>query len=86
MQCVKTLCNDSSDVKYESIEVYPQLAIGEVGTVLYNSTFFYLKRGLVDVSCTMKRNMIWLSLVHTVPDFSPGVATVWTPGPTGTTP
>ena len=25
-----------------------------------------------------------LSLVHTVPDFSPGVATVWTPGPTGT--
>jgi len=30
--------------------------------------------------------MIALSLVHTVPDFSPGVATVWTPGPTGTTP
>jgi len=28
----------------------------------------------------------FLSLVHTVPDFSPGVATVWTPGPTGTTP
>jgi len=27
-----------------------------------------------------------LSLVHTVPDFSPGVATVWTPGLTGTTP
>jgi len=27
-----------------------------------------------------------LSLVHTVPDFSPGVATVWTPGSTGTTP
>jgi len=27
-----------------------------------------------------------LSLVHAVPDFSPGVATVWTPGPTGTTP
>jgi len=26
-----------------------------------------------------------LSLVHTVPDFSPGVATVWTPGSTGTT-
>ena len=25
-----------------------------------------------------------ISLVHTVPDFSPGVATVWTPKPTGT--
>ena len=29
-------------------------------------------------------NAVFLSLVHTVPDFSPGVATVWTPGPTGT--
>ena len=28
----------------------------------------------------------YLSLVHTVSVFSPGVATVWTPGPTGTTP
>ena len=29
--------------------------------------------------------ILTLSLVHTVSDISPGVATVWPPGPTGTT-
>jgi len=54
-----TLCRQIS--KTASFEVYPQLAISKVSTVVYNSTFFHLKRGSVDISCTMKRNMIWLN-------------------------
>ena len=36
-------------------------------------------------NCFIKTS-IPLCLVHTVPVFSSGVATAWTPGPTGTTP
>ena len=60
-QCVKIMCNDISNVRHESIGVYPQLGIGEVGVVLYNSTFFYLSQGSVDVNCTMDRSLLWIN-------------------------
>jgi len=59
MQCVKIFCNDTRNATHVSIEVYPHLSIGEVGTVLYNSTFFHLKRGSVDVNCTIDRKLLW---------------------------
>jgi len=37
MQCFKILCNDTSDVRHEHIDLYPALAIGENGRVSYNS-------------------------------------------------
>jgi len=41
--------------------------------------------GHMDSIC-VKDKPTCLSLVYTVPVFSPGGATMWTPGPTGTTP
>jgi len=61
LQCVKILCNDTSDVIHESVGVYPQLAIGEIGGVLYNSTVFYLQSGSVDVNCSMDRKLTWIT-------------------------
>jgi len=65
LQCVKIMCNDTSAVKHESIDSYPRLAIGEIGSVFYNSTVLYLQNGSVDVYCSMERKMFWIS----IPDF-----------------
>jgi len=58
--CVKTRCNDNSDIKQAFILSYPEeLAVGETGNVFYNSTYFYLQQGSVEVNCSSNRKLAW---------------------------
>jgi len=61
LQCVKIMCNDTLDVSHKSINTYPELAFGEIGSVLYNSTVFYLRSGSVEVICSVERKLSWIS-------------------------
>jgi len=67
MECVKFLCNDTSDIKHAAIPLtaYPTLAFGQSGNVTFNSTFFYLQLGSVEVTCLETRKLSWV----TKPDF-----------------
>jgi len=58
-QCVKILCNDSTDIRHAPIYNYPELGVGENGTLSYNSTYFYLKEGSLIVTCTESRKFAW---------------------------
>ena len=58
--CVKTRCNDTNDIKQAVIFSYPEeLALGETGHVSYNSTYFYLQQGSVEVKCSSNRKLAW---------------------------
>ena len=61
-QCVKIICNDSTDVRHASIYNYPKLGVGENGNVSYNSTYFYLTEGSLNVTCTESRKFAWTTL------------------------
>jgi len=60
MECVKMLCNDTSDVRHEHIDHYPELAIGENGTVSYNSEHIFLSSGYTKVTCSTSRKLKWI--------------------------
>jgi len=61
LHCVKSLCNDTRDVMHASIGTFPQLAIGEIGSVWYNYTVFLLQSGSVEINCSMDRKLSWIS-------------------------
>jgi len=63
-QCVKMICNDSTDISHASIDNYPELGVGENGTVSYNSTYFYITEGSLEVTCTGSRKLKWTSQPH----------------------
>ena len=74
LKCVKVHCNDTSDVQldavqgYPSLDVvqgYPTLAFGQVGEATYNSTFFNLKHGSLQLNCSSERKLFWINR----PDF-----------------
>jgi len=58
-QCVKIICNDSTDVYHASIDNYPELGVGESGNVSYNSTYHYITEGSLEVTCTESRRFAW---------------------------
>jgi len=58
--CVPVICNDSKGVEHEAIQSYPLLAFGEYLFVEYNSTFFILKNGSLQVNCTAGRRLAWI--------------------------
>ena len=58
--CVKILCNDNSDVRHEHIDHYPELAIGENGTVSYNSEHIFLSSGYTELTCSTSRKLQWI--------------------------
>jgi len=60
LECVKILCNDTSDVRHEHIDHYPELAIGENGTVSYNSNHIFLSSGYTEVTCATSRKLKWI--------------------------
>ena len=60
MQCFKILCNDTSDVRHEHIDLYPALAIGENGRVSYNSEHLFLSSGYTEVMCSTSRKLKWI--------------------------
>ena len=58
LECVKLLCNDPSDIRHAAITLnnaYPTLAFGQSGNVTFNSTFFFLLHGSLEVTCTEKK-------------------------------
>jgi len=58
--CVKMRCNDNSAIKQAFILSYPdEIAFGETGNVFYNSTYFYLQQGSVEVTCSSNRKLAW---------------------------
>ena len=60
LECVKIICNDTSDVRHEHIDRYPELAIGENGTVSYNSEHIFLSSGYTIVTCSTSRKLKWI--------------------------
>ena len=58
--CVPLICNDSKGVEHEAIQSYPLLAFGEYLSVEYNSTFFIIKNGSLQVNCTAERRSAWI--------------------------
>jgi len=67
MECVKFVCNDTSDITHEAITntVYRQLAFNECVHLNYNSTFYFLQNGSLEVKCSENRKITWISK----PDF-----------------
>jgi len=65
LQCIKVLCNDTRDVEHEAILTYPQLAFGDIGKASYNSTFFNLASGSLQMNCSFGRRLSWI----TTPEF-----------------
>jgi len=59
IDCVKIVCNDTVNVRHESIETYPVISYSEVGRVIYNSSFFHLQDGSVDVLCSADKRFTW---------------------------
>jgi len=59
LQCVKIVCNDTTNVQHESINTYPNISFGEPGNVTYNSSFFHLKEGSTKVNCSAGRKLVW---------------------------
>jgi len=58
--CVKTRCNDNSEIKQAFILSYPEeLDFGDVRNVSYNSTYFYLQQGSIEVTCSSNRKLAW---------------------------
>ena len=59
LQCIKIICNDTSNVRHESINTYPSISFGEVGDVNYNYSFFHLMDGSTEVNCSANRTFLW---------------------------
>jgi len=59
LQCIKIICNDTSNVSHESINKYPSISFGEVGNVTYNYSFFHLKDGFTEGNCSANRRFSW---------------------------
>jgi len=59
IDCVKIVCNDTDNVRHESIETYPVISYSEVGRVIYNSSFFHLQDGSVEVLCSADGRFTW---------------------------
>ena len=57
LQCVPVICNDSSDVEHNAINVYPKPAFGEIAYVTYNSTYFVKKNGSLQINCSSERKL-----------------------------
>jgi len=62
LQCVLVRCNDSSGVQHVAIHdtPYPFPAIGEMVTLAYNSTFFIIRNGSLQVNCSSDRRLSWI--------------------------
>jgi len=62
LQCVLVRCNDSSGVQHVAIHdtTYPFPAIGEMVTLAYNSTFFIIRNGSLQVNCSSDRRLSWI--------------------------
>ena len=65
LKCVEVNCNDTSDVQHDVVQGYPSLAFGQVGEGTYNSTFFNLKHGSLQLNCSSERKLFWINR----PDF-----------------
>jgi len=63
MKCVKFLCNDTSDIRHAAIHLsaYQSLEFGQSGNVTFNSTFFNLQQGSVEVTCSETRKLTWVT-------------------------
>jgi len=61
LQCTKVLCNDTRDVEHNVIQIYPQLAFGDIGEASYNSTFFNLISGSLQMSCSSRGRLSWIA-------------------------
>jgi len=59
IDCVKIICNDTVNIRHASIKEYPVISIGEVGLVIYNSSFFHLQEGSTEVNCSADRKFSW---------------------------
>jgi len=66
-ECVKIICNDTSGIRQAAIilNAYHTFAFNQSGNVTFNSTFFYLQDGSVEVTCSESRKLTWV----TKPDF-----------------
>jgi len=60
LQCIPVICNDSRGVEHEAIPSYPFPAFGESVFVVYNSTFFTIKNGSLQVYCSNGRRLAWI--------------------------
>jgi len=58
--CMPIPCNDSSDVTHTAITYYPSLKFGEVGNISYNTTFYNLQNGTLEVNCSSERKLNWV--------------------------
>ena len=59
--CVDVTCREiPGNMKQEgAILDFPELKVGEVANVTYNSTFYYLAGGSVELRCTATRELEW---------------------------
>jgi len=60
LQCVPVICKDSRGVEHEAIPSYPFPAYGEIVSVEYNSTFFIILNGSLQVNCSDARRLAWI--------------------------
>jgi len=58
--CVKVVCNDTSDVRQDAVDTYPQLRVGETGNAAYNSKYFHLTNGRLELRCLKTRKLEWI--------------------------
>jgi len=61
IDCFKIICNDTVNVRHESIKEYPVISYSEVGRVVYNSSFFHLQKGSAEVICSADRKLSWMN-------------------------
>jgi len=59
LQCVKIVCNDTTNVQHKSVNTYPNISFGELGNVTFNLTFFHLEKGSTEVHCSAGRKLVW---------------------------
>jgi len=60
-RCNKIRCNNTYTVQHEAVNSYPALAFDEVGDVSYNSTYYVLTRGSLEVICSIERKLNWIA-------------------------
>jgi len=61
--CVDVTCREIPDnmKQEEAILDFPELIVGEVANVTYNSTFYHLAGGSVELRCTATRELAWIA-------------------------
>ena len=59
--CVDVTCREIPDhmKQEEAILDFPELTVGEVANVTYNSTIYHLDGGSVELRCTATRELAW---------------------------